>query len=312
VGARPAPALNTGPRNTTVEQLDASSSLFGVGQNGEPQLIEPKGVAVGPDGKVYVSEGRANRITVFNPDGTVAWSWGRAGTGDGELNEPWGIAVAPNGEIYVADTWNHRIQKFSPDGRFITGWGGLADVNNRDPQSAPGRFWGPRSIAIGRDGLVYVTDTGNKRIQVFDANGQFVRMFGTAGTDPGQFNEPTGLALDGDDLLVTDAWNGRVQRLDRNGTPISQINVQGWENRGVPNKPYIAAGPDGVIYVTLPERGEVTQISPTGQATAVKRPTDRSNRLGFPTGIAVGPDGVLYTAESTGGSVLAQRVGGSP
>jgi sugar lactone lactonase YvrE len=220
--------------------------------------------------------------------------------------------VAPNGEVYVADTWNHRIQKFAPDGRFLTAWGGLADVNNRDPQSAPGRFWGPRSIAIGQDGLVYVTDTGNKRIQVFDANGTFVRVFGSAGTEPGQFNEPVGLAIDGDALVVADAWNNRVQRLDRNGTPISSVPIQGWENKGVPNKPYIAAGPDGTLYVTMPERGDVQRISSTGQVTPVSRPADRANRVGFPTGIAVGPDGLVYTAESVGGTVLVQQVGGTP
>jgi uncharacterized protein (TIGR03663 family) len=312
VGARPAPPVNTGPRNTVVEQLDEYSRLLGVGATGEPQLIEPKGVAVGPDGRVYVSEGRANRVTVFNADGTIGAAWGRAGAGDGEFNEPWGIAVGPTGEVYVADTWNHRIQKFSGDGRFLTAWGGLADVNNRDPQSAPGRFWGPRSIGIGRDGLIYVTDTGNKRIQVFDANGQYVRMFGSAGAEPGQFNEPVGLAIDGDALVVADAWNARVQRLDRNGTPISSIPIQGWENKGVPNKPYIAVGPDGALYVTMPERGEVQRISPSGQITPLSRPSDRANRLGFPTGIAVGPDGIVYTAESTGGTVLAERAGGVP
>jgi uncharacterized protein (TIGR03663 family) len=312
VGARPAPPINPGPRTAVIEQLDQNTRLFGVGENGEPQLIEPKGVAVGADGRVYVSEGRANRITVFNSDGTITASWGQAGTADGEFNEPWGIAVAPNGEVYVADTWNHRIQKFAPDGRFLTAWGGLADVNNRDPQSAPGRFWGPRSIAIGQDGLVYVTDTGNKRIQVFDANGTFVRVFGSAGTEPGQFNEPVGLAIDGDALVVADAWNNRVQRLDRNGTPISSVPIQGWENKGVPNKPYIAAGPDGTLYVTMPERGDVQRISSTGQVTPVSRPADRANRVGFPTGIAVGPDGLVYTAESVGGTVLVQQVGGTP
>ena len=310
--ARPAPPINTGPRNTVIEDLDASNRLLGIGQGGEPQLFEPKGIAVGPDGRVYVGEARANRITVFNTDGTIAASWGRPGAGDGEFNEPWGLAVAANGDVYVADTWNHRIQKFSSSGQFITSWGGLADVNNRDPQSAPGRFWGPRSIGIGRDGLVYVTDTGNKRIQVFDANGQFVRVFGTTGTEPGQFNEPVGLAIDGDDLLVADAWNGRIQRLDRNGVPISSVPVAGWENKGVPNKPYIAVGPGGEMYVTLPDRGEVHQIAANGQATPLRRPADRSNRIGFPTGIAVGPDGAVYTAESVGGTVLVQRAGGVP
>jgi sugar lactone lactonase YvrE len=305
--ARPAAPVDAGPRNTILEQRPDGSKLFGVNESGESQLVEPKGVAVGADGRVYVTEGRGNRVTAFNPDGTISASWGRNGTADGEFNEPWGIAVAPSGEVYVADTWNHRIQKFTADGQFLTAWGGLADVNGKDPLSSPGRFWGPRSIAIGRDGLVYVMDTGNKRIQVFDANGQFVRTFGTAGPEPGQFNEPVGLAMDGDTLVVADAWNGRIQRLDRNGTPRSAVPVQGWENKGVPNKPYIATGPDGIVYATMPERGEVFAISPSGQMTPVRRASDRPNRVGFPTGIAVGPDGSIYTAESNGGTVLVER-----
>jgi DNA-binding beta-propeller fold protein YncE len=306
-----APVISAAPRDTVAQQLDANNRLFGVSQNGEPALLEPKGVALGPDGKVYVTEGRAGRVTIFNPDGTFSGSFGRSGSADGEFQEPWGIAVAPTGEVFVADTWNHRIQKLSPDGKFITSWGGLVDAN-KDPQSAPGRFWGPRSIVIGKDGLLYVTDTGNKRIEVFDQNGTFVRTFGGGGEDPGLFNEPVGLAMAGDQLLVADAWNGRIQRLDRNGTPIASIPIQGWESHGIANKPYIAAGPDGSIYVTMPERNQVQKVSPDGQVTNLPRPTDRANRVGFPTGIAVGPDGTIYTAESLGGTVLVQKPGGTP
>jgi len=309
--ARPSAPISTGPRVAVAEPLDATTTLFGVGQTGEPLLIEPKGAAIGPDGKIYVSEGRSGRITVFNPDGTIATSWGRPGNADGEFNEPWGIAVAPSGEVYVADTWNHRIQKFTPDGKFLTSWGGLVDTS-RDPQGAPGRFWGPRSIAIGRDGLLYVTDTGNKRIEVFDANGTFVRAFGGAGTEAGQFNEPVGLAFDGDTLLVTDAWNGRIQRLDRNGTPLGMIPIQGWESHGIANKPYIATGTDGRIYITLPERNEVDQVSGDGQVTPINRPADRIGRLGLPTGLVVGPDNVLYVAESSGGALTRVQLGLKP
>ncbi|MFN8634714.1 MAG: TIGR03663 family protein [Chloroflexota bacterium] len=310
--ARPAPAAApAAPRNTVAEQLDANTRLFGVTQSSEPQLLEPKGVAIGPDGRIYTTEGRANRVTVFNQDGTVAATWGRSGPGDGEFNEPWGIAVAPSGEVYVADTWNHRIEKFTADGKFLTAWGSMADTS-KDLQGAPGKFWGPRSIAIGRDGLLYVSDTGNKRIQVFDANGTFVRAMGGAGSEPGKFNEPVGLAFDGDTLVVADAWNGRIQKLDKDGNPLSSVPIQGWESHGIANKPYIAAGADGSLYVTMPERGEVQRISPNGQISPVVQPVDRANRIGMPTGIAVGPEGAVYTAQSGGGSILVQQVGGAP
>jgi DNA-binding beta-propeller fold protein YncE len=147
---------------------------------------------------------------------------------------------------------------------------------------------------------------------VFDANGTFVRTFGGSGSELGLLNEPVGLAMDGDTLLVADAWNGRIQRLDRDGSPVGSIPIQGWEGRGVANKPYIAVGPGSTIYITLPERGEVQQVSPDGRVTPLPRPADRANRLGFPTGITVGPDGVVYTAEAQGGTIVLTRAGGTP
>jgi DNA-binding beta-propeller fold protein YncE len=298
-----------GQRVGALEQLDPTLALFGVNAQGEPLLVEPKGVAVGPDGRVYVSEGRSNRVTIFNQDGSIAGAFGRPGGGEGELAEPWGIAVAPNGDVFIADTWNHRVQKFAADGRAIAAWGGVADTKG-DVQAQPGKFFGPRDVAIGPDGLVYVSDTGNKRIQVFDANGGVVRVFGGAGDQPGRFNEPVGLAFDGDTLLVADAWNGRVQRLDTGGNPLGSIPVQGWENRGVTNKPYIAAAPGGGVYVTLPERGEVSLVDASGQARPLARPVDRNGRLGLPTGIDVAPDGTVWVAESAGGAV--SRYAGGP
>src|SRR5262249_59321211 len=108
-------------------------------------------------GKIYVAESGASRITVFNPDGGVASTLGRNGAGDGEFQEPWGVTVAPNGEVYVADTWNHRIQVLDAGGRLLRKWGGMADTKGV-VDDKPGSFLGPPDIALGPDGLVYVTD----------------------------------------------------------------------------------------------------------------------------------------------------------
>jgi len=306
-GARPV-AVPGAPRVGAIEQIDPSLALFGVNPQGEPLFVEPKGIAVAPDGKVYVAEGRGNRVTILNQDGSVAGTFGRPGSGDGEFAEPWGVAVAPSGEVFVADTWNHRIQKLTADGRPIGAWGGVADTKG-EVQAQPGKFFGPRDVAIGPDGLLYVSDTGNKRIQVFDTNGGFVRAFGGAGDGPGQFNEPVGLAFSGDTLLVADAWNGRIQQLDPSGAARGAIPVQGWENRGITNKPYLAVGPSGQIYATLPERGGVVEVSASGQARPLDRPADRSGRLGLPTGVDVAPDGTIWVTESAGG-VVSRYAGG--
>ena len=314
VGAAPRPGAPPGasaPREAVIESLNPALSLLGVGQAGESLLVEPKAVAVGPDERVYVTEGRANRVTVFNPDGSIAATWGQAGANDGQFAEPWGIAVADNGDVFVADTWNHRIQKFTPDGRFIMAWGGLTDARG-DVQAARGRFWGPRDIVIGPEGLLYVSDTGNKRIQVFDGTGAFVRAFGGEGSEPGKFNEPVGLSFAGETLLVADAWNGRVQRLDVNGTSLGVVAVSGWENRAITNKPYLAADERGRIYVTAPIGGQVSVLQPNGEVQALPRPSDARGRLGLPTGIAVTRDGRVYVAESAGGVLTLYQAANVP
>jgi DNA-binding beta-propeller fold protein YncE len=107
-------------------------------------------------------------IDKFTSDGKFITKWGgfgTNGTSDGQFNHPEAIAVDPSGQfVYVAD-FNKRIQKFDSNGKFITKWGGT-------PGTADGQFssigGGPTGIAVDRFGnRIYVTDSGNYRIQVF-------------------------------------------------------------------------------------------------------------------------------------------------
>jgi DNA-binding beta-propeller fold protein YncE len=248
-----------------------------------------------------VVEGRAARVTTFNPDGSVAASWGGPGQGDGQFQEPWGIAVAPNGNVYVADTWNHRVQYFDPNGKFLGKWGHLGDAKGRI-DSDQGAFWGPRSIAISPAGELFVTDTGNKRIQVFDLEGNFKRMFGGAGNGPGQFNEEVGLALDAQgNVWVADTWNGRIQKLSPNGDPLAEFRVTGWESQNVTNKPYLAVDAQGRVIASFPEQNRLVVYSAEGQQLS-QIPLQGN---GSPVGVQVAPDGRLLVADARGNVVDA-------
>lgn len=265
-------------------------------------LPDAKGVARDANGRVYVLEGTAARVTVLNPDGTVATTWGRPGTGDGEFQEPWGVTVAPNGDVYVADTWNHRVQKFDASGRFLAKWGDFADTKGQR-DADPGKFWGPRAVAIGPDNNVYVTDTGNKRVQVFDPNGRFLRALGGEGTAPGQFREPVGLAFDGaGNLYVADTWNQRIQKLDTTGRQLAQYAIPAWNNQAITNKPYLSVDPTGRVYATVPEERRVVQVDASGQVQPV--PALQSFAFQLPTGVAAGPDGALWVSDSRAGTVV--------
>ena len=96
---------------------------------------------------------------------------------------------------------------------------------------------------------MYVADTGNKRIAVFDADGNFLTDFGSQGFEPGQFDEPVGVAV-GDDgtVYVADTWNQRVQTFtpSQDGlsfSPLAQWDVNGWFGQSLENKPFIAVDP---------------------------------------------------------------------
>jgi uncharacterized protein (TIGR03663 family) len=292
---------STQPREAVAQAQPDGSVVYGRSAGGASVLLDPKNVAFGPDGKLYVVEGRAARVTVFNPDGTIAQSWGSPGQGDGQFQEPWGVAVAANGDVYVADTWNHRIQRFDSTGKFLAKWGKLGDAKGR-VDGEPGVFWGPRSIVISSQGEVYVSDTGNKRVQVFDLNGSFRRMLGGEGTQPGQFREPVGVALDSEgNLLVADTWNQRIQRLDPSGKPLGEIPVSaGWENQTITNKPYLAFHSQDRIVVSSPDVGRVMVLGASGSTLS----QFQLPQNGAPVGIHFGKDGRLYAADARNGVVV--------
>jgi uncharacterized protein (TIGR03663 family) len=301
--SRPAlPPVSDQPRLATLQARPDGGVVYGRSAEGAALLAAPKDLAVGPDGRIYTVESAANRVTVFHPDGSIALAWGRPGSGDGEFNEPWGIAVAPSGEVYVADTWNHRIQKFDPSGRFLAQWGGMADTRGQVDQRL-GSFWGPRDIALDGQGQIYVTDTGNKRIQVFDPAGRALRAFGGEGSEPGRFQEPVGLAIDGETLYVADTWNGRIQRLDLVGSPLAELPVTAWQGQSLTNKPYLAPAEQG-IYYSAPDQGLVNLLGADGRTAASIQPEGPGGAgPGLPTGVAVGPHGELFVADSRAGVI---------
>ena len=93
--------------------------------------------------------------------------------------------------------------------------------------SLEGELAGPRNMAVTEDGRIFVADSGNARIQVFDADGAPITSWGSFGTEPGQFNEPWDLAVDDQFVYVADTWNHRIQKFTHDGELVGVFGASG-------------------------------------------------------------------------------------
>jgi len=268
------------------------------------QFTHPRNLAVGPDGNLYVVDTDNHRVQVFDSQGNFVRQWGSQGEADGQFKEPWGIAVDAEGNVYVADTWNHRIQVFDSNGKFLRKWGFFATTGGE--LGEPGAFWGPRAIAIDAEGNLYVADTGNKRIQKFDPQGNFLGQWGGGGVIEGRFDEPVGLAIDRQgNIYVADTWNRRVQKFDKDFNYLTQWPIEGWVGESVVNKPYLAVDADGYVYVSDPEGYRILVFDSEGnfKATFGQFGSDAKS-FALPTGLALDSDGRLWVADADNHRVM--------
>ncbi|MEW6717172.1 MAG: flippase activity-associated protein Agl23 [Chloroflexota bacterium] len=274
-------------------------------QGSEPgQFRAPRGIAIAPDGSLYVADTNNHRIQHLSPDGEVLHVWGsfadisKGLAPPGTFYEPWGLAVDLHGNVYVADTWNHRIQKFTPDGQFLLMWGYFGQGET------PDAFWGPRDVAIDSQGRVFVADTGNKRIVIFDQAGKYIAQIGSGGMAPGQFAEPVGIALDAQDrLYVADTWNQRLQVLvpsiDNTYLPELQWEIFGWYGQSLDNKPYLAVNHQGHIFVTDPEGYRVLEFDAQGEMVRLWGGFGLTeNTFGLAAGIEVDSMGGIWVTDA--------------
>ncbi|HET7143851.1 MAG TPA: SMP-30/gluconolactonase/LRE family protein, partial [Anaerolineales bacterium] len=213
---------------------------------------EPWGIAVGPDGSVYVTDTWNHRIEKFNSSGKFITAWGVFGQGDTPVSfyGPRGLAVDAEGRVYVTDTGNKRVVVFDANGNFITQFGGAG--------FDPGRFDEPVGIAVDKNGTVYVVDTWNQRVQTFipsesDGNLTFLPdrqwdVYGWFGQS--LENKPYIAVNDELHVFITDPDGFRIMEFDPGGTLIRTWGDYGdnASSFGLPSG--IAVDHEGHVWVT--------------------------------------------------------------
>lgn len=282
----------------------AAMAAFGAYGSEDGQLNYPKSTAVDTQGRLWVCDTYNHRVEVFDATGKMTLQFGSQGNAPGQFQEPWGITLDQKDNVYVADTWNHRIQKFDAQGKFVKQWGSFGDTSGA--LGDPTTFYGPRAIAVDREGNLLVSDTGNKRIVKFSSEGEYIQQFGGAGSLSGQFREPVGVTVDRDgNVYVADTWNQRIQKFNADLIYVSEWSVVGWEGEGVVNKPYLAVDSKDNIYASAPEYHDVIKFDNTGKVQAVwgQFGSDMSS-LNMPCGLAVDAEDNVYVVDSANHRVL--------
>jgi DNA-binding beta-propeller fold protein YncE len=162
------------------------------------------GIAIGPQGNIYVADTGRNRLLAFSPEGVALTPIGSSGTDLGQFTQPMQVAFGPDGSMFVADWENARIQRF-------------------DRGLAPAEAWpsGFRSFGIAVDhlGRVYAPNNERRLVDVFSPHGSLLAEIGAAGSPAIDLNDPRQVALGPDGVTLYTLGRNGVTRSFLEDTP---------------------------------------------------------------------------------------------
>jgi PKD repeat protein/sugar lactone lactonase YvrE len=241
------------------------------------RFIDPSGLTFDQNGNLYIADTGNHRVQIYNNQFVHVATLGEtgvSGSDNAHFNNPNDVAVDKDGYIYVADADNHRVQVFNSNRQYVRTIGGGGTGNDFGHFSG----WGPHHIAVDSQGRLYVVDSGNSRVQVFDnfANGNayLTTLGGRSGTQSGRFSNVKGVAVGPDDSVYTSEIhnNHRIQKFTPGVPGWKQVNINGF---GARQNTWISslAVFNGQLYATG-YQPYVWRLEPNGSWSTV-------NTLGF-------------------------------
>jgi ABC-type multidrug transport system ATPase subunit/DNA-binding beta-propeller fold protein YncE len=213
----------------------------------------PEGACVFLDGRIAVADTHYSRVVFFNHDGKVVGMLGSAGHDPSQFIYPVCVTQDPHGNFYVGEYGgNDRVQKFSVDGKFLLQIGRCG--------TEPGEFERASGV-VWRDGLLYIADSFNNRIQVFTDTGEFRAIFGAPGAAV-DLGYPYALALGPqDDLFVIEYSTARVSRFDlKSGRLLGRFGHPGRGERQFATPWGIDVDSQGTILVADTDNRRIVEL----------------------------------------------------
>ena len=225
----------TGDINTLRYQGYHYKLIRTIGTRGkeEGNFISPVSVAVDPQKRVYVCDSMKCNVQVFDFEGKFLYGVGKFGKDTNESKDvsflmPVSLSVDQGGNLVVLDAKTCSVQIIGKMGQLITKFGEPASPTTGKIEIGTGGFFHPQAIALDDKDNIYVSDTGNHRIRVFNPAGKVLNKFGIQGARLGEFNNPAGLTMDvAGNLLVVDEKNYRVQIFSARGVFKNKFGKRG-------------------------------------------------------------------------------------
>jgi hypothetical protein len=246
-------------------------------------------VRVDPQDNVWVTDKGSDMVVRFNPQGRVTMVFGRKQeasdreTGplehpkpplppeDGRFRQVTDVTWDPAGDIYISDGYiNSRVAKADRNGNWLKSWG--------TPGNKPGQFNTPHSIAADAKGNIYVADRGNRRIQVFDTEGNFLRQ-----------------------MTIDVPYDPKARPAIGNMPDLAKIEASGGAKTLMPGSPWalcITPGPNQVLYASDAYPGRVYKMTLEGKVLGVLGESGKQlKQFGWIHEIACPSENLLYVAE---------------
>lgn len=260
------------------------------------EFVHVCGISHKANGNIIATDRMLGMVHELTSDGLPVNVSGSKGLGNYRNIYSYDYTEDLLGNYYTLDLTG--VSKYSPSGEFIRYWG---NYYAESYGSADGKFGnGLRSLEFNpNDGLIYVADRGNNRIEVFDTDGNFIRKFGSSGSGDGLLNSPWGITIGSDgNIYVNDSGNNRVQVFTPAGVFVRKWGSVGTGAGQFTGLRFIAADSLGNVYTTEESNHRVQKFTIAGEFIAQWGGIGSTDgKFNIPWGIDVNPNGDIYVAD---------------
>ncbi|SFB14477.1 6-bladed beta-propeller protein [Poseidonocella pacifica] len=220
--------LVTDAAHAYVQVFDKTTGVFKARFGGkgfeDGSLTKPEGISIADDGRIFIADYDTGEVKVYDAGYEWLSTFSEYGSEAGQ-NFKSEFTDIRDGKYYMPEAGNHRVNVFDLDGNFLYMFG---DGGNIEPDAAEGLLNNPESAKFNSEGTLYVADLKNDRVQVYDADGNFIFGFGSTGSGDGELVSPAGIGFDADDnVYVSEIGNDRVSVFDKDGNFITAFGETG-------------------------------------------------------------------------------------